>query len=87
VAWITKQPRLTQIYAVVVAQLNDVGILPGGAEIKPWIRQEIADHEITADQKEIATVLSGLIAEKAITQSDVNTLMRRNHAKSIPGTR
>ena len=84
-AWLPKKDRLTQLYCIVVSQLNDVGIRPAGAEIKPWIRQEIADHGIVADQAEIATVLSGLLAERAITQSDINTLMTRNNVQKIPG--
>lgn len=83
-SWISRQPRLTQIYAVVVSQLNDVGIFPGGAEVKAWIKQEIADHGITADAQEIATLLSGLLSEGAIKQADINTLMRRNNAQPIP---
>jgi hypothetical protein len=75
-AWISKKPRLTQTYCVVVAQLNDIGIRPGGAEIKPWIRQEIADHEITADPQEIAVILSGLLSEKAISQADIGRLKK-----------
>jgi hypothetical protein len=78
-AWLKHQPRLTQIYVYVVSQLNDIGIRPAGNEIKPWLRQEMIDEGITADQKEITTLLTGLIAEKAITQKDVNQLM--THAK------
>lgn len=82
-AWIAKQPRLTQIYCYVVAQLNDIGIKPAGNEIKPWIRQEMIDHSITADPKEIMTLLSGLLAEKAITQSDVNRLMKNAEVRRV----
>jgi hypothetical protein len=64
-----------------VSQLNDVGVFPNGAEVKQWVRQEIADHDIKADSQEIATVLSGLLAEKAITQADINQLMKRNNAQ------
>lgn len=83
-AWIRKQPRLTQVFVYVVGQLNDIGIRPNGAEIKPWLRQEMTDEGITADSKEIATLLSGLLAEKAITQADLNRMMqnaqvRREH--------
>lgn len=82
-AWITKQPRLTQIYCYVVGQLNDIGIKPGGNEIKPWIRQELRDESIEPDQSEIATILTGLIAEKVITQSDVNQLMKRAQVQRV----
>lgn len=78
-AWFKCQPRLTQLYCYVVSQLNDIGIKPGGNEIKPWIRQELIDEGFQADEKEISMILTGLIAEKAITQSDVNKLM--SHAK------
>lgn len=80
-AWITKQPRFTQIYVYVACQLNDIGILPDGAQIKPWVRQELADAGITADQQEIACVLAGMFAEKAISQDDVNKLMAKNNAQ------
>jgi hypothetical protein len=76
-AWISRQPRLTQIYCFVVGELNDIGIKPGGNEIKPWIRQEMRDEGIEADKSEITTILTGLIQEKAITQADVNRLMTR----------
>jgi hypothetical protein len=75
-AWISKQPRLTQVYTYVVMQLNDVGIRPCGAVIKPWIRQEIEDHGIAATNEEIATVLTGLLKEKAITASDIEKVRR-----------
>jgi hypothetical protein len=73
-AWIQKQPRLTQCYIYVACQLNDIGIRPAGAVIKPWIREEMEKYGIAADKAEIATVLAGLLAEKALTQQDVDTV-------------
>jgi len=75
-SWFTKQPQLTKAYVFVVSQLNDIGIKPAGNEIKPWVRQEMTDDGYEADQKTIATILTGLIAERAITQADVNKLMK-----------
>ena len=70
-AWLTKQPRYTQIFVYVVSQLNDVGIRPNGAVIKPWLRQEMADEGITADPTEIAMILSGLLKEKALDPAEI----------------
>jgi hypothetical protein len=80
-AWITKQPRLTQIYVYVACQLNDIGIEPDGARIKPWVRQELEDAKIVADPTEIAMVLSGFLHEKAINQADIDKLMQ--NAKTV----
>jgi hypothetical protein len=79
--WFNKQPALTKGYVYVVSQLNDIGIRPGGNEIKPWVRQEMTDDGYEADQKTIATVLTGLLSEKAITQDHVDRLFK--NAKTV----
>jgi hypothetical protein len=81
--WFNKQPRLTQCYVYVVSQLNDIGIFPAGNVIKAWLRQEMLDQEFEPTTAEIATLLTGLIQEKAITQRDVNKLMERASAKKL----
>jgi len=63
----------------VASQLNDIGIEPGGAVIKEHIRQDLRDMNVQPDPQEIALMLSGMIAEKALNQEDVNRLAR--HAK------
>lgn len=77
-SWISSQPRLTQCYIFVTCQLNDIGIRPGGAVIKPWIREELNRYGIVADQKEIAVVLSGMLAERVLTQADIERVQKAN---------
>jgi hypothetical protein len=71
--WLARQPRLTQLYCRVVADLNDNGIFPAGRAVQRWIRDQLSTvKEPTRD--ETATVLSALIQEKAITQADIDHL-------------
>jgi hypothetical protein len=77
-SWIQRQSRLKQVYCVVVGELNDAGILPNGAEVKPWIRQEIKDNKVEVTEGERQMILSGLLAEKAISQEDINEFAARH---------
>jgi hypothetical protein len=79
--WLEKQPRYTKIFVYVTSQLNDIGIRPNGAEIKPWVKQEMLDLGITADHTEIAMILSGMLKEGAITQADIDRV--QNAAKVL----
>jgi hypothetical protein len=83
VAWFTKQPNITKAYVYVACQLNDIGILPGGSEIKPWVRQEMTDSGYEASKSEISTILTGLIAEHAISQDDVNRLLKNAKVQRV----
>ncbi len=62
-SWIATQKRLTKIYIFTTSALNDCGIRPDGAEIKPWIREEIGDIEPPPAQAEVDTVLASMWAE------------------------
>lgn len=69
--WLAQQPRTTQCYCYVLGQLNDAGISPEGRTLQPWIRAQLGT--ITAPNRdEIAGILTALIAEKAITQAQIN---------------
>jgi hypothetical protein len=63
-AWIGTQPRLTQVYTFVVAALNDCGIEPDHAVIKPWIREELPLIDPPPSKLECDTVLYGMYQEK-----------------------
>lgn len=62
-SWITSQKRLTKCYIYVTAALNETGILPDGAEIKPWVKAEIGDIEPPVSQAEVDTVLASMLFE------------------------
>lgn len=62
-SWIATQKRLTKIYVFTTSALNDCGILPDGAEVKPWIREEIGDIDPPPAQAEVDTVLASMWAE------------------------
>jgi hypothetical protein len=62
-AWLSTQKRLTQVYCFVVAALNDCGIRPDGAVIKPWIREEIASIDPQPTQVEVNVALMAMWAE------------------------
>jgi hypothetical protein len=62
-SWITSQKRLTKLYIFTTAALNDCGILPDGAEIKPWIKAELGDIEPPPAQEEVDTVLASMWSE------------------------
>jgi hypothetical protein len=62
-AWINTQKRLAQCYVYTAAALNDCGILPDGSEIKPWIREQLADLDPQPSPEEVDTVLAGMWSE------------------------
>jgi hypothetical protein len=62
-SWLIHQKRLTQCYVAACVALNDCGIRPDNAEIKPWIRDELAQVEPPITPVEIDTVLYGMHAE------------------------
>jgi len=62
-SWITTQKRLTKLYVFTTSALNDCGIFPDGAEIKPWIKEELGDIEPPPAQAEVDTVLASMWAE------------------------
>ena len=62
-AWLTAQKRLTQCYVAACAALNDCGIRPDNAEIKPWIREELSQVTPPITPVEIDTVLYGMHME------------------------
>ncbi len=62
-SWIQSQKRLTKIYIFTTAALNTCGILPDGAEIKPWLKEEIGDIDPPPAQEEVDTVLASMWSE------------------------
>jgi hypothetical protein len=62
-AWILGQKRLTQVYIFTTTALNDCGINPDGASIKPWIREELAKIDPPVTPVEVDVVLGGMWAE------------------------
>jgi hypothetical protein len=62
-AWLSTQNRLTKCYVATVAALNDCGIRPNGAAIKPWIRDELAQVIPPVTEVEADVILGGMIAE------------------------
>lgn len=62
-SWLKHQTRLAQVYTFTVAALNDCGILPDGAEIKPWIRAEFGSLDPVPSKFEVDMVLSGMLSE------------------------
>ena len=58
-SYLTKQSRLEQCYVYVTHQLNTCGIRPDGAEIKPWLVDELAQIQPPTGV-EIGVVLSGM---------------------------
>lgn len=62
-SWLSTQPRLTQVYSYTVARLNDCGIMPDGAELKPWLREEVDKIEPVPTKFEVEMVLVGMVAE------------------------
>lgn len=63
-AWLASQPRLTQVYVQTVAWLNDCRIRPNGAELKPWLREELAYVAPPVTSVEAGVVLVGMVVEK-----------------------
>jgi hypothetical protein len=64
-AWIMSRPRIEQVYVYTVAALNDCGIMPDGAVIKPWIREELDQIHPVPTKVECEVVLVGLVTEGA----------------------
>lgn len=62
-AWINAQKRLDQVYVFTTAKLNDCGIRPDGAVIKPWIREELDRIEPPPTKFEVEMVLVGMVSE------------------------
>lgn len=62
-AWIKAQKRLAQVYIFATCALNDCGIRPDGAEIKPWIREQLSFIDPQPTQVEVDTVLGSMWAE------------------------
>lgn len=64
-AWITTRPRIEQVYCYTVAALNDCGIMPDGAVIKTWIRDEFGMINPQPTKVECEAVLVGLVTSGA----------------------
>lgn len=62
-AWLKGQNRITQCYVFTAAALNDCGIRPDGAEIKPWIRDELTKLSPQPAPEEVDAILVGMIYE------------------------
>jgi hypothetical protein len=62
-AWIQSQKRLTQCYIATAAALNDCGIRPDGAEIKPWIRDELTQVSPPVTEVEADLILGMMWTE------------------------
>jgi hypothetical protein len=72
-AWLTTRPRLEQVYVYTVAALNDCGIRPDGAVIKPWIREELELIEPVPTKVECEVVLVGMVASGAKLYGEPNS--------------
>lgn len=70
------QPRLTQVYTFTVARLNDCGIRPDGAVIKPWLREELDRIDPVPTKFECEMVLVGMVTEKVRFQGEPNSTER-----------
>jgi hypothetical protein len=62
-AWLSTQNRITQCYVATAAALNDCGIRPNGAAIKPWIRDELAGISPPVAPEEADSILIGMVVE------------------------
>lgn len=62
-SWISAQKRLAQIYVYTTAKLNDCGIQPDGAVIKPWIREELDKIDPVPTKFEVEMILVGMVSE------------------------
>jgi Winged helix Storkhead-box1 domain len=80
--WLKSQPRITQIYCAVIHDLNSDGIFPGGRSIKKWIVDQFKEVPSPSKQ-EVETVLMALIAEKVISQADVDKIYAKQQ-EAIP---
>lgn len=69
-AWLPKENRLTQCYVATVAALNDCGLRPNGAEVKPWLREELQKVQPPVSEVEMETVLAGFLQEGVKYHSD-----------------
>lgn len=70
------QPRLTQVYCFVVAKLNDCGIRPDGAVIKPWLRDELDSIDPVPTKFECEMILVGMVSEKVRFHGDAGSAAR-----------
>lgn len=75
-SWLMTQPRLTQVYTFTVARLNDCGIRPNGAVIKPWIREEMDQIDPVPTKFECEMVLVGMVTEGVRFQGDATSADR-----------
>jgi hypothetical protein len=62
-SWLSAQPRLTQVYVFTTAKLNDCGIRPEGAVIKPWLREELEKIDPVPTKFECEMILVGMVSE------------------------
>lgn len=62
-SWIRTRPRLEQVYCFTAARLNDCGIRPNGAVIKPWIREDLPHIDPQPTKFEVEMVLVGMVSE------------------------
>ncbi len=72
-SWLASQPRLTQLYCYVVRELNANGVAPAGRVVQQWIVDQLGDIQ-PPSRDETASILTGLIQEKAIRQTDIDKL-------------
>lgn len=63
-SWITAQKRLDQVYIFTTAKLNDCGIRPDGAVIKPWVREELDKIDPQPTKFEVEMVLVAMVSER-----------------------
>lgn len=56
-SWPSSKSRLEQCYIYVGSWLNDCGIRPDGAEIKPWVREETEETCKKPSTEEVQSVL------------------------------
>lgn len=75
-SWIRSRPRLEQVYCFATARLNDCGIRPNGAVIKPWIREELDKIDPQPTKFEVEMVLVGMISDGVQLQGDPDSAAR-----------
>lgn len=72
-SWLSAQPRLTQVYVFATAKLNDCGIRPDGAVIKPWLREELDKLNPVPDKFEVEMCLVGMVTEGVKFHGDTDS--------------
>jgi hypothetical protein len=75
-SWIKSRPRLEQVYVFTTAKLNDCGIRPDNAVIKPWIRDELEKIDPVPTKFEVEMVLVGMVAEGAKLYGEPDSALR-----------